>query len=528
MIRKVNKTGLWKLVSVLVLMPSVGAAFGEMWQPPKDFKVSDHFVCYGSGNISWDWRALDDPNNNPILVACLAGATDESLRALGVADLPQRLEKLQRANLVRKTEHGYTFAFPAVIGEKRARLQEYVEQASKPLLPFAERMVADIRPHLAGREEMLYHVLWSDIMDASFAWDIARAAMTRQVPSGDTSSDNKGWVIYPPHPSDVGTNTYNTMTGNLCITWSRNTPSPNAICDAVSQHEVELVDAVEKNGVVTSKAAKDALGKYGLVDDTGRVRLYTVAADSEAAKAYVELGRQFGQEIMNHLDVTKVADMLGVAPGVAFLIAYHEVCWQLLHDLAPKGSLPVPELVARAGADLSKTRELVTLAIVPKASYPFLETAMSEQEKAAIKRFNEVKSKILAGEKYFNLSTPVDALLSLISATVSKDADSYRKTNPGTDSAPEFDQGWIDDYKQMCIYRVEPWSKTPAEGDVHPIYVADEGKKEFSDTEVFIYRGARWQKLFNNGNSRTDWRQGVDWAKSLLKQQKIHESEKKL
>jgi len=517
MIRKMNTTVLWRPVSVLVVVLSIGVAFGETWRPPQRFKVSDYFVCYGGGNISWDWDALKDPNNNPILVACLAGATEESLKALGVGDLSQRLEKLQRANVIRKTEGGYMFAFPAVIGEKRARLQEYVEQVSRPLLPFAERMVADIRPHLAGREEMLYHVLWSDIMDASFAWDIARAAMTRQVPSGDTSSDNKGWVIYPPHPSDVGTNSYDTGTGSLHITWSRNTPSPNAIWDAVSEHEVELVDAVEKKGVVASKEARDALAKYGLTDDAGRVRLYTVAADSAAAKAYIALGQQFGQEMMNQLDVPKVAEMLGAPPGVAFLIVYHEVCWQLLQDLAHKGTLPVPELVAKKRGDLSKARELVTLAIVPRASYPFLQTAMGEQEKAALKRFYEIRSKILGGEKYLDLSTPVDALLSLISAVVSKDPDAYGKANPSAGRPSEFDQGWIDNYKKMCIYRVEPWSKTPAEGDVHPIYVADEGKKEFSDIEVFIYRGARWQKLFNNGNSRTDWRQGVDWAKSLLK-----------
>ncbi len=517
MIRKMNKAVWVTLVSVLLLAPSIGPAFGATWQPPKDFKVSDYFVCYGGGNISWDWGPLQDPNNNSILVASLAGATDESLRALGVTDLPQRLEKLQRANLIRKTEGGYTFAFPAVLGEKRARLQKYVEQVSRPLLPCAEKMAADIRPHLAGREEMAFHVLWSDIMDGPLAWGTAKAAMNRQVKAGDTSSDNKGWLIYPPHPSDVGTNSYNTGTGSLHITWSRNTPSPNAICEVISQHEAALVDAVERNGAVTSQEARDALGKYGFLDDAGRVRLYIVMADSPAAKAYIALGQQFGQEMMNQLDVPKVADMLGVPPGVAFLIAYHEVCWQLLQDLAPKGTLLVPELVARRGADLSKARELVTLAIVPKASYPFLQTAMSEEEKAAIERFNEVKSKIRAGEQHSNLSTPVDALLSLMSAVVSKDADAYGKANPSAGRPSEFNQGWIDQYKHMGIYRVEPWSKTPAEGDVHPIYVMGEGEQEFSDIEVFIYRGGRWQKLFNNGNPRTDWRQAVDWAKGLLK-----------
>jgi len=218
------------------------------------------------------------------------------------------------------------------------------------------------------------------------------------------------------------------------------------------------------------------------------------------------------------LDVNKVADMLGVSPGVAFVIAYHEICWQLLHDLAEKKVLGVPRIVAKAGTDTSQAYQLISLVIVQAAKYPFLETEISEQEKATTKRFNEVKKAIVAGQKYFNLSTPVDGLLSYMSALVSKDADAYRKTQAVKRTGPvEFDQDWIDQYKHMCIYRVEVWPKKPAEGDLHPIYVMAEGEQEFSDVEVFIYQQGGWRKLFNNGNPRTDWRKAVDWAKSLLK-----------
>jgi hypothetical protein len=315
----------------------------------------------------------------------------------------------------------------------------------------------------------------------------------------------------------VGTNSYSTLFGSVSITWSRNTPNPHAIHDALSEHEVRIADALDQKGVITSQTAKEALGKYGLVDEAGRLRLYLVSADSEAVKAYLKLGEQFGGEVMSHIDVPKVVKMIDAPPGVAFLIVYHEVCWQLLHELAQKGSLPVPELVARAGADVSKARELVTLAIMPRIKDPFLQTAMSEPEKAAIQHFDEIKGRIAAGEKYFNLSTPVDTLLTLISAVAAKDADAYQKANPGAERPQEFSQGWIDGCKQMCIYRVEPWSKTPAEGDVRPVYVMDRGEKDFSDIQVFIYRGGQWQKLFDLGNPRADWRQAVEAAKNHLK-----------
>ena len=504
------------LAYVLLIGQSFSVVCGKELQLPKDIKVREYFSFFGSRGI--DWRALHDPNNNPILVACLKGGTDESLNALGIADLQQRLGRLERGNLISKTDECYTLAFPAVVGKKRDQLQQYAEPISRRLIPVAEKMIADIRRHLTGRDEMVYHVLWSDIMDGRLAWNTAKAEMTKQIQSGDTSIDNKAWLLYPPHPFRAGTNSYSRGFGHLRITWSHNTPSPNTIYRVISQYAGQLTQAIKQNSPVASADAKNALSEYGLVDRAGRVRLYVIQSNSDAAAVYMKLGTEFGRQMMTYLDVTKVGEMLGVSPGIAFVIAYHEICWQLLQDLAEKKVLTVPRIVASAGTEASEAYQLVSLAIIQRTKYPFLETEISEEEKATIKRFNEIKKGILAGEKYFNLSTPVDGLLSYMSAGLSKDADTYRKTCAVKISGSiEFGQNWINQYKYMCIYRVQAWSRNPADGDVHPIYVMAEGEKEFSDVEVFIYHQGGWRKLFNVGNPRTDWRKAVDWGKSLVK-----------
>ncbi|UCG59660.1 MAG: hypothetical protein JSU70_09100 [Phycisphaerales bacterium] len=355
------------LAHILLLGQSFSVACAEELQLPKDLKVSEYFNFFGSRGI--DWRALNDPNNNSILVACIEGTTEQSLKALEIAGLQQRLGSLERGNLIRKAQGRYMLAFPAVVGRKRNQLQRYVEPISRRLTPFAEKMIADIQPYLAGRDEMLYHVLWSDIMDGTLAWNTARAAMTKQIKSGDTSIENKAWLLYPYHPYRVGTNSYNNTLGHLRITWSRNTPNPKAIYAIISRYANELTEVIEQNSKVATTDARDALGKYGLVDEAGKVRLLTIERDSEAAKSNAELGRQFGRQMMNHLDVAKVTDMLGVSPGVAFVIAYHEICWQLLQDLAEKKALEVPRILAAAGTGASEAYQLVSLETTPRVQF---------------------------------------------------------------------------------------------------------------------------------------------------------------
>jgi hypothetical protein len=478
--------GLWSLG---LQAPSVVCA--EELQFPKDLKVSEYFCFFGSGGI--DWQALHDPNNNPILVACIEASTEESLEALGIADLQQRLERLQRGNLIRRADGRYSLAFPAVVGDKRARLREYAEQAAQKLVALGEKMIDQIRPHLAGREEMLYHVLWSVIMDGGPAWDTARAEMNKKLRAGDTSIQNKAWLIYPSHPFRAGTNSYGKSCGQLHITWNRNTPSANTIGRVIGQYVSQLAEAIEQDSALTSADARDALGKYGLIDDAGKARLYTIELDSEAAQVYGELGRQFGRRTMDYLDVTKVAEMLNVSSGVAFVIAYHEICWQLLQELAEKKALAVPRIVAEAGTEASETYQLVSLTIIPKTKAPLLEKEMSDEEAQAIEEFRRIKARILAGESYDDISTPLHAVLTRLST---------------------WEPGDREYFMNLDILRAPLPPEKPEEASLWPVFMGD---KELADTFILVYSKAGWIWMGNMG-SDYDWRRAKPTIEKMARE----------
>ena len=441
-----------------------------------------------------DWRALHDPNNNPILIACLQGGSDERLKGLGIPDLRDRLARLERGNVIKRVQGRYALAFPAVIGDKREQLQRYVEQAALKLVPLGEQMITEIRPHLAGREEMMYHVLWSVILDGP-AWGTARAEMLKQVHSGDTSSNNKGWVIYPPHPFDVGTNSSSGAGVSLRMTWSHGTPSPGAIEDVIRGHIKELMPAIEQKTVVASEEARTALGKYGLVDEEGNVRLYTLTSDSEASKLYTRLSEQFGREAMARVDMAKVSQMLDVPPGVTFLIAQHELCWQLLQDLAEKQVLAIPAVAAKPGTDIKEGYQLVSMTIRAKTASAPAVAQITKDEEQAIAEFGRIKQEILAGRRYEDTSTPLRSFLSVLSSVHSRDAEALKRIcgldeqQIGRKLTPKVMAGWERDYAQCEVTRAP--LPPASQGTLAAVTVKRPGQTG-PGTMTFIFWDEKW------------------------------------
>ncbi len=516
---KKNRVLICELAYILLLGQGFSAVCAEELQLPKEFKVSQYFSFFGSRGI--DWQALHDPENNPILVACIKGSTEESLKGLKIADLHQRLEKLERGNLIRKADGRYTLAFPAVIGEKRDRLRKYAEQAARKLVPLSEKMIAQIRTNLAGRDEMLYHVMWSVVMDGGPAWDAARAEMNKKIKAGDTSTENKAWLLYPSHPFRAGTNSSKNSFGHLRVTWSRNTPSPNAISRVIGQYASQLTEAIENNSALASADARSALGKYGLVDEAGKVCFYVIKRGSEAANGYRDLGGQFGRQMMSHLDVAEVVDMLGVSPGVAFVIAYHEISWQLLQDLSEKKVLDLYRTVDKAGMEASEAYRLVSLTIVPRTKDSFLETEMSKEEAQVIEEFYKIRKKILAGEKYEDCSTPLKAFLSVLSALHSRDAEAVKRVcavdadKMGLNITDEFMAGWEQHLVQFDILRAPSPPEQPEEGTFCPIYVKNANGTELADTLIPAFWKGKWLWVGNVGNPG-NWRDNLSGLKDIL------------
>jgi hypothetical protein len=358
----VDRKGMFSLVFVICIFLGVHKpcrVLGEEDKLPGEIEFRRYFSSY---NFGIDWEALVDLKNNPILNACIEGATSSELESLQMPDLADRLQRLQRGNLIREIDRHYHLNFPAIMGKKRVELEKLVDQVSLKLLPITQKMTREIAGHLKGHEQMLYHVVWSIVMDGPVAWNTLDSELKKQLGKDNASITGTSWWKYPNHPYRAGTNTYaDLQTGQVEITWSLNTPMPPVIYGIIKRYEIELIQSTTAGKPVEDLSTRQALAKYGLVDGKGIGRIYIVDPNSEAAQIFGKLSQTFGKEFMKRIDVQEAAKMLGVTPVQALLIVYHELCYELLEQLAIKGDLNIPEVVLKPNAGADQTYRLISV-----------------------------------------------------------------------------------------------------------------------------------------------------------------------
>lgn len=143
---------------------------------------------------------------------------------------------------------------------------------------------------------------------------------------------------------------------------------------------------------------------------------------------------------------------------------------------------------------------------------PFLKTSKSDEEKKRIKELNTLKSKILKGYRYENISSPAKALITRISALANSDVKALKAVfapsnhiNQDYIESPGMKK-WAEYMKSIKIKRVPPVPKEPKDGDVSAVFTIDNNGVE--QAFVFFYYEGGWKTLFNTPREGL-WQTGV-------------------
>ena len=331
---------------------------------PGEIEFRRYFHNYNFGGIDWD--ALIDLKNNPILNACINGATLAELESLQITDLTARLQKLQSGNLIRKIDEHYHLNFSVIIGKKQTELKKLVEEVALQLLPTTEKMTEEIVAHLKKNEQMLYHVVWSIVMDGPVAWKTLDNELKKQLGKNDVSIKGTIWWKYPNHNYLAGTNSYydDTTKMGTAITWTPTTPMPNVVVENLMPYKDEIIQSISQNQPIADQDAVEALAKYGFADEKGALHIYMLDVNTPAFRTFAKSGRTFASETMKHLNLQKVAKILGTSPEEALVIVYHELCYELLKQLADKGILEVPEIALKPKTSSAQMYRLISITTV--------------------------------------------------------------------------------------------------------------------------------------------------------------------
>jgi tetratricopeptide (TPR) repeat protein len=145
--------------------------------------------------------------------------------------------------------------------------------------------------------------------------------------------------------------------------------------------------------------------------------------------------------------------------------------------------------------------------------------------------------RILAGEAFNDLSTPLNALLTNNCAIVNKDKDLYIETTYLCKIDPERAQerrkqsdeqfGGITRYyfiDELDFLSTPDWPKEPENLYIHPIYMCRKGSKMRADTLACIYEDGRWYRFGNMGDGRdTDVSGFKEWLPGYEEQGEAQE-----
>ena len=126
----------------------------------------------------------------------------------------------------------------------------------------------------------------------------------------------------------------------------------------------------------------------------------------------------------------------------------------------------------------------------------FLSTPASAEEKKWIEKCGELKEKIIEGGKYSDITTPVGAFLTRLSAWLHADLDAL---NAAEIASGSFDRAvfekpettkLVDYLVKLDIWRIHLPGSASRDGDVIPIFTSED------DTHVYFYYSGGWRYLY--------------------------------
>lgn len=156
------------------------------------------------------------------------------------------------------------------------------------------------------------------------------------------------------------------------------------------------------------------------------------------------------------------------------------------------------------------------------------EGPMTEQERAAIREFYEMKKHIEKGQKYLDGSTPLRSLLSLISACKNRDIESIQRVRiflkPSNNRNFDFDSEKAL-YDSLYIFRAPMPPEEAKEGDIWVIYTQNPDTDRLDDAHLFVLCKGNWMRFANMGNPRAalQWHSYIDDLKKYSQSSKNNE-----
>jgi hypothetical protein len=293
---------------------------------------------------------LRDSVNNAIATACIGGATHDDLAKVGLDDLDQRLKNLVAGNILVLRGGRYFIAFPVVTGETREKLTAEVDAVAREITPQVVPLLDQIRVAVPDRPDMVFHLLWSRVMDR-FWWRAWQRAFHHGTPP------TTEWRIYPSHPFMVGTNSYDYGVNgdSFSVTWNSET-NCNTRLVLASQLELDRGGW----GLPVASTHNEDLKQLGLFDADMKFEGFAYHHGDRLDKLFKRLSDKYADLVASAYNYEQLGKSFNVPPDELFVIIQHETAYAILENLNHAGKLELPAVLSNP-AELRSCRSLVSV-----------------------------------------------------------------------------------------------------------------------------------------------------------------------
>lgn len=338
-----------RLVSAVVVAASLSLASSpQSAGVPDARRVLAAHLSHGIGASPFDSDVWHDDVNATLIVGARSGATLPQLQEIvgDQHDVAARLRKLEEAGFVRRSGELVQAAFPILIGEERdayhASLLRAAAGIDREMRPHWQSLLGDLSAR--GWAEWAYHFVWSQVMDSGFTW--APMMERGHVPP---LSRVLQWVVYPAHAFKSGTNYYpDTELRDqwLAVTWRSGTANTTGRIGG----DWQTVWSAAHAGTVAGED-RHRLGRLGLVDTGGRVRVPVVKKTDRLYARLASLGEHHARAVAEHVPLASLMKLTRADEKLTFAMAYHDVSWDIVRRMVEGGRFGVPPALRKGASE---------------------------------------------------------------------------------------------------------------------------------------------------------------------------------
>jgi len=272
-----------------------------------------------------------DKGSRTIINDIIGGDSYAQLQQKSPDSLDVKIERLIAGKVIERSGDHFKPLFPVLVGEKRKELQTLIRDRLSGSSFSVDDIVAPLKKYFASNPEMVFHFLWSRILDECW-WSLYNSTFhTRKGPP------SIAFIVSPPHPYQCGTNSdYSRDNDMLALSWSYNLfdefftlPPTKSFFDLALNKTV-------------SKSDMDFFMKYSLADGGGHSMIFTYTGNDSLDNLCDSLKKRYIKKIKGLFNYKKLGQTFGIPADDLFLVVLHEVAYEIIRDLHDKKSIYIP------------------------------------------------------------------------------------------------------------------------------------------------------------------------------------------